>query len=133
MKQTIIAVFLGLGFISILFAGQWRTNKDYQSYKQMKATAVDAESIGDTMAAVSNYLSCAKLATQNEAKEIAAWQYNSASFCLIKKFKEVKNYQLLKEAEGYLVSAQALSPTAADEKINSNIDFINFYLKGDAK
>ncbi|MEI7543121.1 MAG: hypothetical protein WCJ94_07720 [bacterium] len=90
-KVIILTTVISLAFVSVSFC-MWKTSADFNTYKEARKTAADAEALGDTATAVANYKKAAELAGMFATEEIQAWQINNAAFALIKKFKVLVAY-----------------------------------------
>jgi hypothetical protein len=92
MKKIIMFVALiSMVFASVSFCA-WKSWEDFNSYKDARKAATEAEASGDTSAAVANYKKAADLAGKSATKDIQAWQTNNAAFVLIKQFKTLVAY-----------------------------------------
>ena len=92
MKKVILfVVAISVVFASVSF-GAWKSWEDFNTYKEARKVATEAEASGDTATAVANYKKAADLAGKSATKEIQAWQTNNAAFVLIKQFKTLVAY-----------------------------------------
>ena len=90
-KVIVLAPVILFVFVSVSFC-MLKTTADFNTYKEARKTAADAEAIGDTVTAVANYKKAAELAGKSATEEIQAWQINNAAFVLIKQFKVLVAY-----------------------------------------
>jgi hypothetical protein len=92
MKKIVLALVLTVFVLPALYASSWKNYDDFMSYKKLRAEANDASAAGNTESAIAKYKEAAVLAGKSDAKEIQAWQLNSAAFELIKSFKTLTGY-----------------------------------------
>jgi hypothetical protein len=92
MKKIISLISVMLIVFTSLSFGAWKSWEDFNSYKDARKVAIDAEAAGNTSVAVTNYKKAADLAGKSATKEIQAWQINNAAFVLIKQFKTLVGY-----------------------------------------
>ena len=101
MKKVILFVAaVSVVLTSVSFCA-WKSWEDFNSYKEARKAATDAEATSDTPNAVANYKKAADLAGKSATKDIQAWQINNAAFVMIKQFKALVTYdeKLAKLAE----------------------------------
>ena len=101
MKKIILFVAaISVVFASVSFCA-WKSWDDFNTYKEARKIASEAEAAGDTSTAVANYKKAADLAGKSATKEFQAWQLNNAAYVLIKQFKVLVAYddELAKLAE----------------------------------
>jgi len=101
MKKVMMFVAAILVVFTSVSFGAWKSTKDWDSYREARKVAIEAETAGNTADAVANYKKAAELAGKSATKEIQAWQINNAAFVLIKQFKALVAYddKLAKLAE----------------------------------
>jgi hypothetical protein len=92
MKKIVLAMVLTVFVLPALYASSWKNYDDFMTYKKLRAEATEASTAGNTLSAISKYKEAAVLAGKSDAKEIQAWQLNSAAFELIKSFKTLTGY-----------------------------------------
>ena len=119
MKKVILFV----AAISVVFASVsfcvWKSNEDFNTYREVRKMAIEAESAGDTANAVANYKKAADLAGKSATKNIQAWQLNNAAFVLIKQFKTLVAY------DEKLTKLQEMTPSK--EKIAFQKEMANLF------
>lgn len=109
-------------------AGVWRDLDAFGTYKGIRAQA-QAEFLTLPTEAAGLFLQAGAIAEKYATPDIAAWQYNNAAKALIEYFKtnKVERQALLITAREYLATAEKLDAT--NQKIKSNIDFCEFWIK----
>jgi hypothetical protein len=127
VKKIASGIILVFCFVGLITADGWKDVKKFQEYKMARAIAIEADSVGNTVIAVSKYLEAADIAKSSDMKLIEAWQRNNAAYSLIKRFKIIKQKVLLEEAMKYLTDAETTANTLSNNeltlKIKSNIEF----------
>lgn len=117
-KMILLVAAISVVFASVSF-GAWKSWEDFNTYKEARKTAIDAEAAGDTANAVANYKKAADLAGKSATKDIQAWQINNASFVLIKQFKTLVGY------DEKLAKLQEMTPSK--EKVAFQKEMANLF------
>jgi hypothetical protein len=92
MKKLVVLTSVLFLVLASMSFGAWKSWEDFNTYKDVRKAAMEAEGTGDTLSAVSNYKKAADLAGKSATKDIQAWQINNAAFVLIKQFKTLVGY-----------------------------------------
>ena len=82
MKILIAMLLFVVGSLQASEADLWK------QYKELKATSYDSVSL-----TVQKYVDTAKVASELNRNDIAAWNYNNAGYALINEFRKVTNYK----------------------------------------
>jgi len=132
MKKFIFILGLLL-FSVVIFAGAWKNTEKFIEYKTHKTIAKQAEAEGNLDVAIKEYLICVELAKNFSTPEITAWCLDNVAYCLIREHKLTKKIELLKQALEYLSEAQNLGIEAVMPKIQSNIDYCEYWFLQEEK
>ena len=129
MKKTFMLFCMFFVVNVFVFADMWENMDDYIKYKKARLEGIKFCEEGNTLNAVSNFLKAAEIAEKANLKYIQAHQLNRAAYCLITKYKVIKEINLLKEALIYLEKAKALNILEVEDIVNNNISFCKYYIK----
>jgi hypothetical protein len=127
MKKVILFVAAVMVVFSSVSFCAWKSWEDFNSYKEARKAATDAEATSDTPNAVANYKKAADLAGKSATKDIQAWQINNAAFVLIKQFKALVTYdeKLAKLTEMTPSKEKVAFQKEMAELFSSKIDVLN--------
>jgi hypothetical protein len=120
---------IGIFISSIINAATWSDVKQFNKYKFVRSVAIEADSELNTFVAVTNYKNAGEIAATYSKIEYSLNQFNSAALCLIKKYKEIKDISLIKEAFDILsqiqntIEEQNITNIQLLKAVNNNTDY----------